>query len=299
MSDTQNPLKSFYRTPKKYLPLPTQGKFYANHEIDESDSGYTPDRELAIYSMTARDEMIMKNPEALLNGEAVAQVISSCVPAVKNPRHLVNNDVEAILVAINGATYGDEITIEADCPQETCNGHITASASVDACIEGMTLVEKTYKYDSPDGLSIEIRPFSFDASVKAGKVQFQATRSLQALSDIQDEEEQLKFFNKNFQEMALMNFEMIVDSVASITGQDDQGEDFIVTSRDDIQSYLENCDSSIGKAIEERVQEVNNIGIQKSVELQCPDCEHVFDKEISFDPVNFSTASSDQQNQKK
>lgn len=298
MTDSQNPLKSFYRTPRKYLPLPTQGLFYNNEEIDTTDANYNQSHEVAIYSMTARDEMILKNPDALLNGEAVAQVIASCVPAVRKPRELISNDVDAILVAINGATYGDEISVSADCPVEECNTHIEATASVDDCIEGMTLLSESYKFETHNGLTIEIRPFTYETSVKSGQVQFKATRSLQALAEIEDEEEQLKFFNKHFQDMAAINFEVIVDSVASIRGEID-GEEFVVTSQDSIREFLENCDNIIGKTIEEKIQEVNDIGIRKTVQLECPECHHVFETEIGFDPVNFSTASWAQQSQNK
>lgn len=279
-----NPLSNYFRSPKLYARLPSQGRFYDDSVIDIPDSG-----ELAVFSMTAKDEMIMKNPDALLNGEAVAQVISSCVPAVKKPRQMISNDIDALLIAIQGATYGDDIDVTSNCPK--CGEEVGGTASIEAALETMTLLEKSYNFTTDSELTIEVRPFSYESNVKAGIANFQSTRSLQSLQNITDEMEQLKAFNANFVKIALLNFELIVDSVASVKGVDANGEEFVVTDRNNIREFLENCESHIGKHIEKMISEVNAIGVNKTVKLQCQECETVFDKEINFDPVNFFTAS--------
>ena len=58
-------LKDFYRSPKLYIQLPSGGKFYDDDVIDWPESG-----ELPILAMTPRDELIVRNPDALLNGDA-------------------------------------------------------------------------------------------------------------------------------------------------------------------------------------------------------------------------------------
>ena len=66
MAKQHNPLSSFYRAPKLYAKLPSLGKYYSEDIIEMPDSG-----ELPVFAMTANDELLMKNPDALLNGEAV------------------------------------------------------------------------------------------------------------------------------------------------------------------------------------------------------------------------------------
>ena len=85
--------------------------------------------------MTSRDEVMMRNPDALLNGESVAQIISSCIPAVKKPRELLGADVDALMVAIQGATYGDEVTVEAKCPE--CGNSVIGAGSVQSSLATM------------------------------------------------------------------------------------------------------------------------------------------------------------------
>jgi len=278
-----NPLQGFYRTAKVYTRLPSQGKFYDADVIDMPENG-----ELPVFPMTAKDEMIMKNPDALLNGEAVAQVITSCVPAVKKPRRLIGNDIDTLLVAIQGASSGDDIDISGKCPD--CGEEITSVASIQGALDSMSILDEAYSFDTEDGLHIVIRPFTYDSVVKAGIANFHSTRSLQAIQGIEDEMDQLKAFNENFMKIAALNFELLVDSIASISGKTPEGEEFVVTDNKQIQEFMENCDRRVGKRISEEVQSMGEIGINKTAQLEC-EKHGVFETQIGFDPVNFFTAS--------
>lgn len=283
MSNTQNPLSGYFRSPKLYTQLPSLGKFYSNDVVEIPESG-----ELAVYAMTAKDEMIMKNPDALLNGEAVAQVVQSCVPAVKKPRSLISNDVDTLLIAIQGATNGDEIEVKDKCP--TCGHEDSGIVSVESILETMTVLEERYLCDLDNGLQVEIQPFTYESTIKAGIANFRTTRSLQSVAQISDEMEQLKAFDENFRQIAALNFDLVVDSVASVSGTDSHGEQFIVTDRASIREFLENSESIVGKQIEQTIEKVSNLGVNKEVMLECP--EHgKFEASVAFDPVNFSIAS--------
>ncbi len=282
MAKTHNPLSGFFRTPKIYTKLPSLGRYYTDDVIDLPDTG-----ELAVYPMTAKDEVILKNPDALLNGEAVAQVIMSCVPSVKNPRKMISNDVEALLVAIQGASRGDNVEVSGKCPE--CGEVCTSTASVETALETMSILEETYSFKTDSGLEIALRPFTYESTVKAGVANFQSTRSLQSISSITDEMEQLKAFNDSFVRIAQMNFDLVVDSVASVTGTNN-GEEFTVYDRAQIKEFLENCETSIGRKIEEQIENINKIGVNKKIQLEC-DKHGPFEQDIGFDPVNFFTAS--------
>ena len=284
MAANNNPLSGFFRTPKLYTKIPSLGQFYTEDVVEMPSTG-----DLAVYPMTAKDEVLMKNPDALLNGEAVAQVIRSCVPAVKKPRDMITNDVEALLVAIQGASRGDEFEVSGECPE--CGEKCTAQASVEAALESMSVLEDTFSFKTNQGLEIVLRPFSYDSTVKAGIANFQSTRSLQSVADIKDELQQLKAFNESFVRIAAINFDLVVDSVASISGVDPTtNEEFTVYDRSQIREFLENCETAIGKAIEEKIASMNNIGVNKKVQLEC-EKHGPFVQEVGFDPVNFFMAS--------
>lgn len=280
----QNPLAGYFRSPKLYVPLPTQGKYYSPDVIDFPASG-----EVAVYAMTAKDELAMKNPDALLNGEAIAQVITSCVPSVKKPRFLISNDIDTLLIAIQGATYGDDIEVSDKCPN--CSTENNVVASVDAVLSTMSKLEENYSLVLPEGLNVEIRPLSYESAVKAGVANFKTARSLQAITELSDELEQIRSFSSNFRDIALLNFELLVDSVACVRGTTANGEEFVVSDRKNIREFLENCDAAVGKAIEQKAGDINKVGVDKNIRIQCTACSHEFTKEVNFDPVNFFTAS--------
>lgn len=283
MSKSNNPLSGYFRAPKLYTKLPSGGKFYSDDVIDFNES-----KEVAVYALTAKDEAILKNPDALLNGEAVIQIIKSCVPQIQKPRKMLSSDIDSLLVAIQGATYGDDIEVKGKCPE--CGKECTGIASVEGALETMTTLEETYSFETASGLTIEVKPFSYDSTIKAGIANFQSTRSLQSLASIEDEMEQLKAFNNSFVRMASVNFDLTVDSVASIRGNNEDGEEFIVIDSAQIREFLENCEASIGKEIEKTIESISKIGVNKKVQLECE--EHgPFEQEVGFDPVNFFTAS--------
>lgn len=288
MSNTPNPLSEYFRSPKLYVKLPTGGKFYTPDIVEYPESG-----ELPVFPMTAKDELIMKNPDALLNGEAVSQLILSCVPNVKNVREMISNDIDVLLVAVQGATHGDDIEVTAPCP--SCDNAITGIASVEGAIESMIELEEVYKVAAAPDLQIAIKPFKYKNTIQAGIASFQSSRSLQVLGELPDDMDKLKVFNESFMKMADMNYQLIVDAVHSVTigkGKDAQN----ITDRDHIKEFLDNCEATIGKAVETAVTEVNKIGIQKTMMFLCEECEvekgpNEFEAGINFDPVNFFTAS--------
>ena len=106
-----NPLTSFMRQPKIYIRLPSNGKYWPDGSIDMPDNG-----ELPIYSMTAKDELTLKTPDALLNGQAVVDIIQSCVPNIKNAWVTPNIDLDTLLVALRIATYGEMMEISHTVP---------------------------------------------------------------------------------------------------------------------------------------------------------------------------------------
>ena len=108
---TSNPLKKYYRQPKQFVKLPSGYKFYPEGSIEVPESG-----EVAVYPMTAKDEMLLKTPDALLNGEATVSVIQSCIPAIKNAWAMPSIDCDAALMTIRMATYGNNMNVPITVP---------------------------------------------------------------------------------------------------------------------------------------------------------------------------------------
>jgi len=288
--DNKNPLAGHFRTPKLYTDLPSGSQYYNDDVIDTSLG------EHAVYSMTAKDELIMKNPDALLNGDAVIQVIESCIPSVKDASKLFSNDIDALLVAVQGATFGDDITVTANC--DKCQKEVSHILSVEGVLTTMTSLKDSYEFSTNSGLLIQLQPFSYRSAIKAGIANFRSTRSLQSIAGIEDEIERIQAFNENFTELAQLNFDLLVDSIKVISLKDEDDNKIEVTDYLQIREFMENCDREVGAQIETFVAEIGSIGINKKMELSCEeeDCQteegpYVFESEVNFNPVNFFTAS--------
>ena len=172
--------------------------------------------------------------------------------------------------------------------------------STEVVLANMDNIDKKYEFSTDSGLLISMKPFSYETSVKAGVANFRSERSLQSISEIDDEIEKIRAFNTNFIELAKLNFDILVDSVNSITvpGSEDS-ESVVVTDKAHISEFLENCDATIGKELEEFVTEMGNKGIQKVMQMTCEPCseklegdeEFTFESAVNFNTVNFFTAS--------
>jgi hypothetical protein len=154
IQDNNNPLRKYFRQPKVYLRLPSRGKYYAAGSLDMPESG-----EIPVYAMTAKDELILKTPDALLNGEATVEVIKSCIPNIRDPWKMPSIDSDAILIAIRLATYGEKLELSTKVP----NTGEEREFQVDLRQLLDQLAEFTFDpfITIDDDMTVEIRPTSY------------------------------------------------------------------------------------------------------------------------------------------
>ena len=112
---SNNPLMSHMRQENVFVRLPSKGNFYKQRP-DLTDDG-----EIGVRAMTSADEIALKVPDALFNGEATYRVLESCCPRIKDPREMPYNDVDVVLMAIRRATYGNDLQVPVKCKNKECN----------------------------------------------------------------------------------------------------------------------------------------------------------------------------------
>ncbi len=117
MENKENPLLSKIQMPGRRFRLPSRGLFYINGELDEN----VIDGEVEVFSMTAVDEISLRSPEFLFNGEAIDRVFRRCIPEVKKPLKLLSKDVDFLLTALRVVSYGDILDIDLRCDE--CQKH--------------------------------------------------------------------------------------------------------------------------------------------------------------------------------
>lgn len=282
-----NPLQGFYRTPKTYTQIPSQGMFYTPDIIE-----MTPEtREVGIKAMTSQDEMLFKNPEALLNGEAVINALKSCVVGIGDVKKLLSNDVDALLVAIRIASFGDDMDVTIACPE--CKEENTFGFNLNSCLSNMSFLEESYDIYLDNGLRVNIRPHLYSDTLKSLMSAFEQSKIIKSLDDSnKTEEERLKLFTKSFKHLVSLNFEVFCNSINFIAHEAEGIHiENNMKNRADILDFLKNIDKTESDKIQEKISEVNSKGINKSTHATCSKCSHEWDSKIEIDPVVFFSGS--------
>ena len=284
MTQNSNPLQKYYRNVRLSVGLPSRGKYYADNVLVLNESG-----ELPIYPMTAQDEITLQNPDALLTGSAAIDVIKSCVPSIQKPRSLLACDLDVLMIAIRVASYGEEANMELTCPKIDCGHENTFTLPLDTLLNQAEELEESYEVVIDDALTVFIRPGSFESMVRQQKAAFENTKLQEAVTTPEmTDEQRIKILSGVFASMSKLNFELINEAIKSVAYTDEEGNVQSVESQKHIGEWIKNIDKQTVDKIEEKIIEVNKVGIAKSVPATCTECGTKWEAPIEFNPVNFS-----------
>jgi hypothetical protein len=278
MDTRVNPLQQYFRQFKLFLKLPSGTTYYSPDVVEFTDMG-----EIGVMAMTGKDELILKNPDALLNGEALIEVFQSCIPAVKKPRALLKPDIDALITAIRFATYNDSLEMSQTCPN--CHAENTYKLDLQYALDNMSYLDETYVVNLPNGLSIFVRPYTFPDMLGALHTQFETTKIARSIENSgMDDKKRAEMFNSAFKEIAITKFKLMTSNIVRIV---DESKGINVTDKSFINEFLRNTDREIVNQIDKLVDEINEIGIKKTFKAVFTKCSHEWDSDVDFNPVNF------------
>ncbi|KKN00701.1 hypothetical protein LCGC14_1135010 [marine sediment metagenome] len=275
-----NPLQKYMRHPELYIKVPSNGYFN-----DEDTYPFSSNNEIGIAPMTTQDELLLKTPDALLNGESIAKLIESCVPGIKNVRNLPISDVSVILLGIRMSSYGHEMEYQTTCPE--CNNENYFSANLEHVLASMNLLEESYIVSLTDKLSVSVRPHTYESSIKQILFSFNETKLFEMFTEEELSEEELsEKYVESFKKMAALTVEIIANSVVAVL---DENGIPIDATRDQIFDWVANISRKDAKLIQNKIEEINKIGIDEKAEVICgnEECKHKWTTQIGFDPANF------------
>lgn len=283
---TVNPLAQYYRRPGTYIELPSQGKFYKNAPT-LSDTG-----ELAVYPMTAKDELALKNPDSLLNGEALKQVIASVCPDIKNVNEIPAPDIDAILVAMRMASYGDDMELEVNHRCEESEGK---SQRVTVGLGNVLATLKTIPEDIGNvtlssGIKVVLKPYNLESQGKLLRIQFTTMRHLQAAesNEKMDIDQKSAIATKGYESLIALSQEIMAQSIVSVTLPD--GVE--VTDPSHIYEWVKNLDRASNERLDLELKRFGDYGITRTVQVKCDYCSTEFSTDMLFDPTSFFGAGS-------
>jgi hypothetical protein len=274
MELSNNPLQQYFRRPAIYIKLPSGGKFYAPSVITMPESG-----ELPVYPMTAIDEITVKTPDALFNGSAVADIIKSCIPDIKEPWSINTIDLDAILIAIKTASNGNSMEINSICPE--CTEVSDYSINL---ISLLTQI-KPGDYDSElsiDDLLIKFRPLTYKEINAASIEQVDIQRKFSTLDQESDETIRIKKTVEALKEVTEITIKILTQVIEYI-----KTPNAFVDNKTFIEDFLNNCDKNLYLKIRDHNAELRAYSEIKPIKLKCIKCQNEYEQTLTLNQSDF------------
>lgn len=276
-----NPLQKYFRQPKNYVRLPSRGKYYPAGALDLPVTG-----ELPVYAMTAKDELTFKTPDALMNGQATVDVIQSCVPNIKNAWLMPSIDLDAVLIAIRVATYGESMDVSITVPNTT----IKRDYSMDLRRALDDLMLGKFSDSLMIGsMKVNIRPINYKEFTDGAVKTFEEQRIYNVVNDNKiDDQTKLDMFHQSFRKLTDITISMVSNSVVSI---EVDGE--TVTDATHIREFIANADKNFYSAVMEHVTKqresfsIKPIRVTSTPEDIKAGAPATFEVPVTFDQSNF------------
>jgi hypothetical protein len=283
-----NPLSKYFRQPKLYVPLPSGGKYYPAGAIDYPENG-----EVAIFSMTAKDELLFKTPDALLNGQATVDVIQSCIPAIKDAWNMPSIDLDVCLIAIRLATYGENMTLSIKTP--VTGEEKEMQVNLRELLDTFSNVDYSNSVMMPE-MQINLRPLSYKEFTQGALKTFEEQRILNIVNDDKiTEEDKLQAFTNSFAKLTDLTVDMMTKGIVSIelTQKDENDEPIIVSDHNHILDFVKNADKQFFNRVQKHLEgEREKFAIKPLIAEATPEeiekgVPTTYEVPITFDQSNF------------
>ena len=280
MSQSVNPLKQFFRQPAIYMRLPSAGEYWPDGSISMPEN-----KELPVYPMTAIDEITYRTPDALFNGQAVVNVIKSCVPAIVDPWAIPAQDLNAILVAIRIASYGHELEVGTRCPKCETEGDYTLD------LRQVLDQLKAGDFETPmihGDLTIAFQPMSYRSQNTSSQSQFDQQKSIQLIqgADIPDADK-ITQLNESLQKITQLTMSALKWSISSI-----KTPAALVTEPEFIEEFIKNCDRKLYTKIRDHIISLRVASELKPLSIKCDNCAHEYQQQFNLDQTAFFEVAS-------
>ena len=282
-SAQSNPLLAQMRQPKIYIRLPSGGEFWEQSSLEISENGEYP-----VYSMTAQDELKLKIPDALMNGQAVVDVIQHCMPNIKNAWNVPNIDMDVILIAIRIATYGEKMSVPVKLGEDVDYEYELDLRNVIDQLMGTIAWNPVVEVNND--LTVYVRPINYKTMTQGALQTFETQKIMQIVSDesIADDEK-IRIFKESFAKLNKLTLGVITESIISVESINGSTND-----RTHIQEFMDNVDKEIFDKVKGHIdalreqnsikplkiavtEEMRGVGITGN-ELEIP---------LNFDPSSF------------
>lgn len=278
---TNNPLKQYFRQANVYVKLPSKGYWYTDDSVSVNTEG-----EVAIYPLSALDDILLNTPDAMLNGQALEKVVKNCVPDIHNIKKLLLPDLEAIFVGIKAATSNGVAEYSKECPN--CKFENTYDVNCHGLLDQIKFIDQNDCVLNFNGeLEVYIKPYDFLMRQMFIRKEFDEEKLLRTIDEKNkdlDELSKARILGESVDRLSSMTFEMVANSIQKIVMLKDNVE---VTNREHINEWLVSISKTQADTVIESVNKLNSSGVPKEIPVTCSNCATQWNDSLSFDPSSF------------
>jgi hypothetical protein len=268
-----NPLQQYFRQPKIFINLPSQGVYNKPGSLQGEVSN------MPVFGMTGMDEILMKTPDALLSGESTVKVMQSCCPSIIDGWEVTNLDFNLILTAIRIATFGNTVNV----------GHKCSACGTENEFEiDLTRVVDYFAHCSYDNkvvyknLVIKTKPLTYKQITDFALKNFQLQQRLNQNIVLTDEEEKKKNFSELFSQLAELQNEIFTEGIEQITV-----DNTAVNEKEYIREWLANCDRNAYEDIKTTILKNQEIYSSPEHDVECSGCGKAAKITVDLDQASF------------
>lgn len=269
-----NPLRQFFRRPAVYLKLPSGGKGYELGSLEIPDNG-----ELPVYPMTAIDEISVRTPDALYNGSAVANVIKSCIPNIKDPWKLNSNDLDAVFIAIRAASGNQVLDISTLCPK--CENEAEYGINLISILSNLKYGDYDALFEVSD-LKIKFRPLNYKEMTEVVQLQFELQKRFKDVDSIEDLDQKTKVTLEGLKAITEATMLTLTQSIDYIETPNSRVDD-----KEFIKDFLQNCDTITYTSIRDYSVKLKASTELEPVNIKCTNCSHEYQQPFTLNPSDF------------
>lgn len=268
-----NPLQKYFRQPKLYVSLPSKGAYL------EPDILNGTAEDMPVFAMTGMDEILLKTPDALFNGESTAKVIQSCCPNITDGWKISAIDLDSLLIAIRIATYGNIMEIDHTC--------VNCGAENEYDVDLTTLNSHFLSIEFSDTIvigeiTIKVRPLTYREMTGFNLENYTLQKKLMQAAENFENPENQKLVNELYTEIAGLQNKVFIQSIESVIVPDGKVDDSAF-----IEEWIKNSETELFEKIKQHIDNNRKNWRLQPVAVECAACNTKANLEITMDQANF------------
>jgi len=268
-------LEQHKRQPKLFIDLPSEGVHYDDTVCKQVKS-------MAVFGMSAMDEILLKTPDALFSGEATHQVIKSCIPDILDPWQLIGYDIDYVLLSIRIATYGETIDIVTNCPK--CDTANDGTVNLQGLLQQVNNYEIKHSF-TLGPLHFDLQPISYRQTTDFSAEHYTLQRQIMQSENSQmPQKEKDNLQNELMLQSANLNLRIALSHIEKITDGENEEAD-----PDVIFKFVSENDVAFYDSVRDTVMELTQRWKLPLFESKCQneECGHEFKTQLDMDYANF------------